>query len=325
MNTESRKVFKPTSAQSERYTYSSNTVHGCNKCLKKRQPGEPLLSVCKGCKCTRYCVSPYAIGEPLPRRVLLTFEQSRECQKADWEEHKSFCKKKKQALDTVENMDMTSLPPHIRNFQQHMLTVEDFVRAHTFTFQSALQEIATLAAPFDFRRKYVLVTMKERESGMHDGNPATRYEVLDMELRDNPVRYESGDTIMEEAFVQCVEPSYDDWEKMTTGNPLVWGQLVVMYRVGDNLPFPLPLALSKPYPAPKLFDRDHYMSTVKEFTGKGIVFRLIKNVRKQGVMEKSGENWVFREKTQQELRECSGVDVTGAFIDPLELLSSVVG
>ena len=144
--------------------------------------------------------------------------------------------------------------------------------------------------------------------------------------------------------MQCVNPSLDDWEKMTSWNPLVWGQLVVMCtsllpdqnvyslifyriidRVGENLPFPLPLALSKPYPAPKLFDRDHFMSTVKEFTGKGIVFLLIKNVRKQGVMERSGENWVFREKTQQELRERYGVDVTGAFIDPLELLSSVVG
>lgn len=89
-------------------------------------------------------------------------------------------------------------------------------------------------------------------------------------------------------------------------------------------PWPLPLGVAKPYPVPKLFDRDHYLSTAKAFTGKGIVFRLIKDVRKQGVLEKSGENWVWKEKTPQALKDDYGVDIAGAFIDPLQLLLSTM-
>jgi hypothetical protein len=136
-----------------------------------------------------------------------------------------FCKKKQEARDFVARVDMSTLPVAVRDSQERALLVEDFARAHTFTFQSALQALVAFAPPFDFRKKYALVELRERAA--HDGNPATRYEVVDITLRENPPA-SSSDLIMREAFVQCILPTYDHWEKMYGGNPHVWGLLIVM-------------------------------------------------------------------------------------------------
>lgn len=136
-----------------------------------------------------------------------------------------FCKKKQAAFDVVGRLDMSTLPVAVRDCQERALVVEDFARAHTFTFQSALQSLVFFAPPFDFRQKYALVELKERAA--HDGNPATKYEVVNITLRDNPTA-SSTDIIMRETFVQGISPTYDHWVKMYSGNPHVWGLLIVM-------------------------------------------------------------------------------------------------
>lgn len=60
-------------------------------------------------------------------------------------------------------------------------------------------------------------------------------------------------------------------------------------------------------PSPIIFAPNVYLSTTKEFTGKGIVFRLIGAVRKPGVLEKRGVNWVWRELSFKQLRTEYGV------------------
>lgn len=239
---------------------------------------------------------------------------------------------KRRTIDVLQGVDMEhSIPVALRDAKERAAIVEEFARVHTFTFESALQSIITFAPPFDFRKKYVLVELKERAN--HDGNPATLYEVVDMTFRDNTPA-DSTDEIMREAFLQGINPRYDGWVEFYDGNPDIWGVLVVMCtfqvpslrilhltshgfsdRVGMMSPRPMPLGVARPFPPSKLFDRDNYKSTVKEFTGKGIVFRKINGIRTQGVLEKSGENWVWREKTPRELKNDYGVDLTGAFIN----------
>jgi hypothetical protein len=239
---------------------------------------------------------------------------------------------KRQTLDILQCVDMEhTIPVALRNSKERAAIVEEFARVHTFTFENALESIIAFAPPFDFRKKYVLVELKERAE--HDGNPATLYEVVDMTFRDNTPP-DSTDEIMREAFLQGINPRYDGFVEYHNGNPNFWGVLVVMCtfqapslrilcltshesldRVGMLSPRPMPLAVGRPFPPPKLFERDNYKSTVKEFIGKGIVFRKVNGIRTQGILEKSGENWVWREKTPRELKNDYGVDITGAFIN----------
>ncbi|KAF8183430.1 hypothetical protein BJ912DRAFT_1144873 [Pholiota molesta] len=285
-------VFRPITGPFERYTlgYVSKTI--CHKCQKTETPSPPPFRVCGGCKGTYYCAP--------------------ECQKADWPDHKLFCRMKRQTLDILQCVDMEhTIPVALRNSKERAAIVEEFARVHTYTFECALESIMAFAPPFDFRKKYVLVELKECAD--HDGNPATLYEVVDMTFRDNPPP-DSTDEIMREAFLQGINPRYDGFVEYHNGNPNFWGVLVVMYRVGMLSPRPMPLAVGRPFPPPKLFERDNYKSTVKEFIGKGIVFRKVNGIRTQGILEKSGENWVWREKTPRELKNDYGVDITGAYI-----------
>ncbi len=81
-----------------------------------------------------------------------------------------------------------------------------------------------------------------------------------------------------------------------------------------------------PYPSSAIFGRNSYLSTIKELTGKGIVFRVIKDVRKPGILEKKGENWVWKELTFPQLRADYGVTfLTAEMLQPeLRILLSQI-
>lgn len=147
--------------------------------------------------------------------------QSRECQKADWTSHRIVCKNKQ---ETLALLGKTAHMPRIQQGRMQMLRIEDFARAHTFTFDGAIHALVAQSGPIDFRTNHVVVELTERED--HDGNPATTYEVQNMAVRENPVA-PSGDSIMDELF-KGVNYCYSEWERMAKENPGVTDLLIVV-------------------------------------------------------------------------------------------------
>lgn len=88
-------------------------------------------------------------------------------------------------------MDM----PGLQESRLEMLRIEDFARAHTFTFNQSFNSLGMELGSANLRTKHVLVELEERPGS--DGNPATLYEVQNISIRPNPVA-PSGDVIMDE-------------------------------------------------------------------------------------------------------------------------------
>ncbi len=142
------------------------------------------------CSLLRECVQIIDVCTPVSYQLF----QSRECQRADWASHKVICKKKQEALALVRSViDM----PGIQESRLEMLRIEDFARAHTFTFNESLNSLGMELPRPDLRTKHVLVELEERPG--NDGNPATLYEVQNISIRSNPVA-PSSDVIMDELF-----------------------------------------------------------------------------------------------------------------------------
>ena len=154
--------------------------------------------------------------------------QSRECQRADWRSHKVICKKKQEALALVRSViDM----PGIQESRLEMLRIEDFARAHTFTFNESLNSLGMELPRADLRTKHVLVELEERPG--NDGNPAKLYEVQDVSVRPNPVA-PSGDVIMDELF-KGINHSYGEWERMAKETPNVQGLLIIVCELQNRV------------------------------------------------------------------------------------------
>lgn len=228
-------------------------------------------------------------------------------------------------------MDM----PGLQESRLEMLRIEDFARAHTFTFNQSFNSLGMELGSANLRTKHVLVELEERPGS--DGNPATLYEVQNISIRPNPVA-PSGDVIMDELF-KGINHSYGEWERMARETPKVQGLLIVICelrnhvkvalcrssadenhpadrRMSTGLGWSSQLGLL-PYPSLAIFDHDSHLLTIKELTGKGIVFRLIKDVRKPGILEKKGENWVWKELTFPQLRADYGVtSLTAEMLQP---------
>lgn len=56
-----------------------------------------------------------------------------------------------------------------------------------------------------------------------------------------------------------------------------------------------------------LFAPDTFLATAKRLTSKGVVFRVVKDVRKPGVLNKKEDKWVWKEKTFSELNWDYGI------------------
>lgn len=136
--------------------------------------------------------------------------------------------KKKQAM----HINIDSLPTELQEGQKERMLIEDFARAHTFTFIEAFNALL-VEGPVDLRKKHVLVELTRRPGETHNGNPATLYEVQNISMQDNPDG-PCGDVILEET-IKCVLYGYDDMLKSLEGNPAASGLLVILCTWGSFL------------------------------------------------------------------------------------------
>lgn len=173
-------VFKVNHPDSAKLPYSRNTQTGCVFCLKQKSAKVRSFPVCSACKSVRYCVS--TMTPCLSHQTFADEPQSAEHQKADWANHKPFCKQQR-----IHQIILKGFPYELKSTTtQYKFILEDWTQLHYREIHQALASAIYQAGPgFDYNRKFARFTVKYRpECG---GNPSTAFSLKYAGIEDDPI------------------------------------------------------------------------------------------------------------------------------------------
>jgi len=188
----------------------------------------------------------------------------------------------------------------LQSHQERQYLLEDFTNLHHYSLQQAMASAIHVAnPPFDFRKQIALICLSYCPESA--GNPSTAFKLTSAQFMPNP----PPDSPMGVNFA-AFQPLIDESDREDRGKPGYQGVLLCSYITDDQFIGRLTaLVMFESHMCREIRKHDDWFDPLKYKLDKGLVFRFphTKGGWKPGMMKKEGKNWVWKEKSFEELRE----------------------